>query len=226
VGDAAPRRVVSPRDLRRVPWRVGALATICALLLCGCDPAPVPDRVENADLSIHVEPDGSAQVSLRLAREVRAQLDRTADEIAPLLFDAGIPSVRIDANGGGADFAVITVAKVYEAGSTSVVELSVGQEVLAVLGETGAETVDVNFCVPYVPFEMNSFLDPDSEESRCRFWRLDVAGGSLDATLTMRPDTSRWYRSVVFATITLLSAVAAYVLSRGPAPVDRRRRIR
>lgn len=204
--------------------RRAILAFGTALLLASCDPASVPQDPKHTELSIHVEPTGAARADLRLAPELEGVLDPTTERLAPSVFGTRSGTVGIDGNDGGFDFAVIHQRDAYEPGAIPRIAIAINDDAAQTLAAVGADTLDVNFCAPYVPYDIESSPEPESNDGRCGFWRLDLASDNLNATILMRPDTSRWYRSVLLTIIALVSVVAALVCLRRLRPLNFRRR--
>jgi hypothetical protein len=193
------------------------------LALTACDPTPVPSDPADAAVRIELEPTGSATGSVQLARNSLDHLRPVTNTVVTALF--GPPSrVAIDANGGGADFAVFTVPDVFEPGERPSTSVIVGEEAFASLREIGVESVDLTICVPFVPYDLEATPAPAAEAAECASWPLDAESSNVHVAIGLRPEVDRWYWSIGVLAVTLVSTLVAAYLVRG-RPLARGRRV-
>jgi hypothetical protein len=124
---------------------------------------------------------------------------------------------------------VISLPDFFDPGRRPTAQLAVGNPAKAVLREAGISGLDLHLCPPYVPNRIQSSIRSDSEAAPCTFWRTstDPAAPVWTATMTLRPDPGRWYRSIALTIVTLLSFAAAVPrAARMRPPVDAQCRLR
>jgi hypothetical protein len=165
----------------------------------------------HAELEMEVGPSGGMRSELRLAPELEDELLPLARQVGQAVTPPDDVEVGIDGNDGGFDVAVISSDDAYPPGTNPSVAIRVGEGALDALAAAGIETLDLNFCAPYVPVDFQASIPPDSVGQKCALWQLVVGSGSLDALMAMHPQPSRWYRSIGLFAVTLVSSLAALV---------------
>src|SRR3954453_15663058 len=110
---------------RTIPARVigVSLSIVAVAVLTGCDPGPVPDDPDLAEVQVVVDDSGGAVVSVYPGGyRSDAEVERIRDSIESNVFAEGSVSREINGNDGGYSFIELKSEGVYEPGPAPQVE--------------------------------------------------------------------------------------------------------
>jgi hypothetical protein len=204
------------------PGVLTAALLTAAPLIAGCDPFPVPDDHNRAEVHVDVLSSGDATIQAFLGRTDEEELRRLGEELAAALFPVHQREVRLHDNWGGYPFVEASARDVIRTESDATIRLDGGslRRQLTANGFTDAELV---ICRPHGTGRADIATDPAADRisrSRCAVWpRLLTQAGDPWISVTPPPAAVRrlliWSQLALLTAAVLAVAVAMVLLATG-----------
>jgi hypothetical protein len=207
-------------------WRLlGCFILIAAMpILTACDPLPVPSDRRSAEIHVRAVDNGRADMDLLFPWGTeRSDMVSVGRHVAATAFPHSISRLRIEANGGGFHYVVVTAARTYRPGRnpTFVFDAAAPQ---AVLRHAGFTRVSLDVCGPLVPLSITTTGRADSLEGRCAFWR-EIPTPAPRVTIAMHPSAGRWWEGIGLILLAAIADAAALQAVHARKPLTAARRV-
>lgn len=192
-----------------VPCRLAAVALVIAVT-AACDPVPMPDDADAADVSVEIGAGGDATVTVGLGgRRSEAELRDIGAGLKASVFGERPLEAEIEDNGGGWPLLVLRSTDVYERGRGPRVSVDT-RPLCEGLVEAGVAEMMIWLSEPLVPHEW--VVTPDADVDGV--WRLASCDDAPRGVLAMSPQPWRFWLSLVPVTLLVAANVAVVSLYR------------
>jgi hypothetical protein len=200
--------------MRRIGVTVGI---VMVALLSSCSgsrtvSAPEPEQRADASVSIALQADGQASMSLTLSRFDPITTPALARRVAQLAFP-GSDAVTVDDDRSNGHTVALRVGSAFVRGRPASYRFP-GAPLFTAFREGGFTTGDLTLCWPDVPAEVHSEARVTPVDDCLRWWGNAIGHDIPAVEIVLHPEPWRWVVGMSALVLSLLAAAVALVSAK------------